>query len=31
MQELLDKGFFRPSTSPWGALVLLAKKNNRNL
>ena len=24
--ELLDKGFIRPSTSPWGAPVLFAKK-----
>ena len=22
LEELLDKGFIRPSTSPWGALVL---------
>ena len=26
IQELLDKGFIRPSTSPWGALVLFTKK-----
>ena len=26
LQELLDKGFIRPSTSPWGAPVLIAKK-----
>ena len=26
LQELLDKGFIRPSTSPWGALVIFAKK-----
>ena len=26
LQELLDKGFMRPSTSPWGAPVLFAKK-----
>ena len=26
LQELLDKGFIRPSVSPWGALVLLLKK-----
>ena len=25
LQELLDKGFIRLSTSPWGALVLFAK------
>ena len=27
LQELLDKGFIRPSTSPWGAPVLFAKKD----
>ena len=26
LQELLDKGFVRPSVSPWGALVLFLKK-----
>ena len=26
-QELLDKGFIRLSTSPWGALVMFAKKD----
>ena len=26
LQELLDKGFIRPSVSPWGALVLFVKK-----
>ena len=26
LQELLDKGFIRPSTSPWGAPFLIAKK-----
>ncbi|KAJ9544764.1 hypothetical protein OSB04_024471 [Centaurea solstitialis] len=26
LQELLDKGFIRPSTSPWGAPVLFLKK-----
>ena len=26
IQGLLDKGFIRPSTSPWGAPVLFAKK-----
>ena len=30
-QELLDKGFIRPSTSPWGALVLFAKKKDKTL
>ena len=29
LQELLDKGFIRPSTSPWGALVLLRKRRTR--
>ena len=31
LQELLDKGFIRPSTSPWGAPVLFAKKKDKNL
>ena len=31
LQELLDKGFIRPSTSPWGALVLFAKNKDKNL
>ena len=26
LQELLDKGFIKPSTSPWGTLVLFAEK-----
>lgn len=26
LQELLNKGFIRPSVSPWGAPVLLVKK-----
>ena len=26
LQELLDKGFIRPSVSPWGALILFVKK-----
>ena len=30
-QELLDKGFIRPSFSPWGAPVLFVKKNDRSL
>ena len=29
--ELLDKGFIRPSTSPWGASVLVAKKKSKTL
>ncbi|GJS23745.1 reverse transcriptase domain-containing protein [Tanacetum coccineum] len=28
LQELADRGFIRPSTSPWGALVLFVKKKN---
>ncbi|GJS13160.1 hypothetical protein Tco_0407632 [Tanacetum coccineum] len=28
LQELFDKGFIRPSSSPWGALVLLVKKKD---
>ena len=31
LQELLDKGFIRLSTSPWGAPVLFAKKKDRTL
>ena len=31
LQELLDKGFIRPSTSPWGASVLVAKKKDKTL
>ena len=27
----MDKGFIRPSTSPWGALVLFAKKKGKTL
>ena len=29
--ELLDKGFMKPSTSPWGAPVLFAKKKDKTL
>ncbi|KAL0295928.1 UNVERIFIED_CONTAM: Retrovirus-related Pol polyprotein from transposon.6 [Sesamum radiatum] len=28
LEELLDKGFIRPSISPWGALVLFVKKKD---
>ena len=31
LQALLDKGFIRPSTSPWGAPVLFAKKKHKTL
>ena len=31
LQELLDKGFIRLSTAPWGAPVLFAKKKDRTL
>ena len=31
LHELLDKGFIRPSTSPWGALVLFATKKDKTL
>ena len=30
-QELLDKGFIRPGTSPWGTPVLFAKKKDKTL
>ena len=30
-KELLQKGFIRPSVSPWGAPVLFVKKNDRTL
>ena len=28
LQELLDKGFIRPSNSPWGAPVLFVRKKD---
>ena len=31
LQGLLDKGFIRSSTSPWGSLVLFAKKKDKTL
>nr|GEV15987.1 putative reverse transcriptase domain-containing protein [Tanacetum cinerariifolium] len=30
LQELADKAFIRPSSSPWGALVLFVKKKDRS-
>ncbi|GJW58468.1 putative reverse transcriptase domain-containing protein [Tanacetum coccineum] len=30
LQELSDKGFIRPSSSPWGASVLFVKKKDRS-
>nr|GEU60116.1 retrotransposon protein, putative, Ty3-gypsy subclass [Tanacetum cinerariifolium] len=30
LQELIDRGFIRPSTSPWGAPVLFVKKKYRS-
>ncbi|GJZ35059.1 putative reverse transcriptase domain-containing protein [Tanacetum coccineum] len=30
LQELFDKGFIRPSSSPWGAPVLFVKKKDRS-
>ena len=31
IQELLGKGFIRPSTSPWGSPILFAKKKGKTL
>ena len=31
LHELLDMGFIRPSTSPWGALVLFSKEKDKTL
>lgn len=31
LQELVDKGFIRPSVSPWGLPVLFVKKKDRTM
>ena len=31
LQELLDRGFIRQKTSPWGAPVLFSKKKDKTL
>ena len=31
LQELLNNGFIKPSTSPWGASVLFAKKKDKTI
>jgi hypothetical protein len=31
LQELLDKGYIRPSSSPWGCLALYVKKKDGSL
>ncbi|KAK8690915.1 hypothetical protein V6N13_074440 [Hibiscus sabdariffa] len=31
LQELLDRGFIRPSTSPWGAPILFVRKKDESL
>ena len=31
LQELLERGFIRLSTSPWGSLVLFSKKKDKTL
>ena len=31
LQELVDKGFIRPGSSPWGAPILFAKKKDKTI
>jgi hypothetical protein len=31
LQELLEKGFIKPSSSPWGCLALFVKKKDQTL
>ena len=31
MEEMVNKGFVRPSTSPWGAPVLSVKKKDKSM
>lgn len=31
LEDLLNKKFFRPSVSPWGALVLFVKNKDSNM
>ena len=31
IKELLDKGYIRPNSSPWGCPVLLVEKNDKSL
>jgi hypothetical protein len=31
LQDLLEKGFIRPSSSPWGCLAIFVKKKDQTL